>query len=481
MNEEEHVVVPSVGEAFVGEDGTVSVVLSYDIDDAYEPTQDEIAEYAEWMGMKLPEDNEFLYIAREGLKAPLPQYWRPCRTNDDEIYYFNFKTGESTWSHPMDDYYREKFRKVKAEKENLGGGGAAQDNKIAVGLPFAMGKDEGSTLAKASALGKTAGHSAVLSDGARSPGVLSQVLPQPVSAVHGGPRPLDISNRSTSSLSEIGNSNKQIVSEAEKNLEEKIRRECEAVIVEEQKKAESALLERRQNMYRTHEAEMKKLRADHEAKLAALRSSAPLETEEALRERREATEKLTASLSQAKKEMEDLEKQLAQLKEEDVRSLASEVAKAEAAVGAEMEQLVKAVKADSMLLLEKMKGELRAEFELNMAELQKKAQEEARELNEAIEKAHAEEVAAIRQRVLDENTKSQVGGAVGDSLCSEGDEEAKIATIRAKEEEEVAAIRKRSAEEQAELRASMQAKIDELHEELCDLEGRLSSPSTTPR
>ena len=42
---------------------------------------------------------------REGLKAPLPEHWKPCKTTDtDEIYYFNFSSGESTWDHPCDEY-----------------------------------------------------------------------------------------------------------------------------------------------------------------------------------------------------------------------------------------------------------------------------------------------------------------------------------------------------------------------------------------
>ncbi|RNC40969.1 putative glutamic acid-rich protein precursor, partial [Trypanosoma cruzi] len=116
--DDSEVVVPAAGETFVAEDGTVSVVLADTVDDDYEPTQDEIEDFAEWMGMQLPEDKEFLYIAREGLKAPLPKNWRPCRTNEDDIYYFNFRTGESTWNHPMDDFFRQKFLKMKEEKKS---------------------------------------------------------------------------------------------------------------------------------------------------------------------------------------------------------------------------------------------------------------------------------------------------------------------------------------------------------------------------
>ena len=64
---------------------------------------DEIDEYAKWLGMDLVADKDLQWIAREGLKAPLPEHWKPCKTTDtDEIYYFNFSSGESTWDHPCD-------------------------------------------------------------------------------------------------------------------------------------------------------------------------------------------------------------------------------------------------------------------------------------------------------------------------------------------------------------------------------------------
>ena len=50
-----------------------TVVLEEDFDPSYEPTQDEIVEYAEFLGMHLQDDNDLMWIAREGLKAPLPK------------------------------------------------------------------------------------------------------------------------------------------------------------------------------------------------------------------------------------------------------------------------------------------------------------------------------------------------------------------------------------------------------------------------
>lgn len=119
VQRESDVVVPKTGEVFVSEDGVVSKVIDDFVDDSYEPTEEEIREFAEYIGMKLPEDEELLYIARNCLKTPLPKYWKPCQTNDKEIYFFNFKTGESKWEHPMDDIARRTFEKEKERRKAL--------------------------------------------------------------------------------------------------------------------------------------------------------------------------------------------------------------------------------------------------------------------------------------------------------------------------------------------------------------------------
>jgi len=94
-----------------------AVVLTEEIDDDYEPTEQELKEYADWLGMDLEEDKDLLWIARRGLKAPLPHPWKPCQTQEDgEIFYFNFETGESVWDHPCDDYHRNLYERERAKK-----------------------------------------------------------------------------------------------------------------------------------------------------------------------------------------------------------------------------------------------------------------------------------------------------------------------------------------------------------------------------
>ena len=98
-----------------------SVILEEKIDENYEPTEEEILEYAGWLGMNLEKEKDLFWIASEGLKKPLPEDWKPCKSPEGHIYYFNFSTGESVWDHPCDDYYRKLYQDEKKKKEAAGG------------------------------------------------------------------------------------------------------------------------------------------------------------------------------------------------------------------------------------------------------------------------------------------------------------------------------------------------------------------------
>eukprot|EP00698_Gefionella_okellyi_P016006 TRINITY_DN4556_c0_g1_i1.p1 TRINITY_DN4556_c0_g1~~TRINITY_DN4556_c0_g1_i1.p1 ORF type:complete len:1040 (+),score=375.83 TRINITY_DN4556_c0_g1_i1:43-3120(+) len=94
-----------------------SIVLEEDYDESYEPTPEEIEEYAKWLGMDLKVDQDLLWIAREALKAPLPPGWKPCKTGENgDLYYFHFQTGESTWDHPSDDHYKKLYATEKQKQ-----------------------------------------------------------------------------------------------------------------------------------------------------------------------------------------------------------------------------------------------------------------------------------------------------------------------------------------------------------------------------
>jgi centrosomal protein CEP164 len=96
-----------------------SIILEEEIDPNYAPTEEEVIEYAEWLGMDVAKETDLMWIAREGLIAPLPPDWKPCKTVDtEEIYYFNFTSGESIWDHPCDEHYRKLYEQRKGGRTN---------------------------------------------------------------------------------------------------------------------------------------------------------------------------------------------------------------------------------------------------------------------------------------------------------------------------------------------------------------------------
>ena len=90
-------------------------VLDEELDENYEPPEKEILLYAKYLGMDEEEDKKYFYIAKEGLKAPLPGPWKPCRDPQNEVWYYNFDTKEMQQEHPCDDYYRKYFLRTKQD------------------------------------------------------------------------------------------------------------------------------------------------------------------------------------------------------------------------------------------------------------------------------------------------------------------------------------------------------------------------------
>ncbi|XP_040902771.1 centrosomal protein of 164 kDa-like isoform X2 [Toxotes jaculatrix] len=106
------------------------LILEEDYDENYIPSEQEIQEYAKEIGIDPDCEPELLWLAREGIVAPLPHEWKPCQDVTGDIYYFNFSTGQSTWDHPCDEHYR---RLVAQERERTqltaaaGGKGVKKD------------------------------------------------------------------------------------------------------------------------------------------------------------------------------------------------------------------------------------------------------------------------------------------------------------------------------------------------------------------
>ena len=63
---------------------------------------EEIIEYAKYLGFDIPTDNDLLWIAEEGLNAPVSEPWIAQKDHEEYIYYLNTETKEKTYEHPMD-------------------------------------------------------------------------------------------------------------------------------------------------------------------------------------------------------------------------------------------------------------------------------------------------------------------------------------------------------------------------------------------
>lgn len=132
-----------------------SVVLEEHVDSDYEPTEQEILDYSEWLGMDADADKDLMWIARAGLKVPLPAPWKPCTTGEEnDVFYFNFETGESVWDHPCDEFHRLLYKREKARKlgEDFD---EAQLEEVAERLGLPYGPESGDPLDDSGSLGQS--------------------------------------------------------------------------------------------------------------------------------------------------------------------------------------------------------------------------------------------------------------------------------------------------------------------------------------
>eukprot|EP00443_Scrippsiella_acuminata_P079390 CAMPEP_0115471072 /NCGR_PEP_ID=MMETSP0271-20121206/52332_1 /TAXON_ID=71861 /ORGANISM="Scrippsiella trochoidea, Strain CCMP3099" /LENGTH=186 /DNA_ID=CAMNT_0002898241 /DNA_START=37 /DNA_END=594 /DNA_ORIENTATION=+ len=103
-----------------GSDNQPAKVLEESIGEDHEPEEADVLAYAEWLGIDMEVDADLIWIARAGLRAPLPAPWKPCQAGEEgEVFYFNFETGESVWDHPCDDFHRKLFAREHAKKYGM--------------------------------------------------------------------------------------------------------------------------------------------------------------------------------------------------------------------------------------------------------------------------------------------------------------------------------------------------------------------------
>lgn len=100
--------------------------------------------------MDLTEDQDLFHIAREGLKAPLPDVWKPAKNRNGDIYYINLNTKEAQWEHPCDEHYKKVFQDAKKKKSNKVQSKAV--SKFKSSFPAVNSSSSPSTKAKTSGL-----------------------------------------------------------------------------------------------------------------------------------------------------------------------------------------------------------------------------------------------------------------------------------------------------------------------------------------
>ncbi|XP_075028937.1 centrosomal protein of 164 kDa isoform X2 [Calonectris borealis] len=103
------------------------LILEEDYDETYTPSEQEIQDFAREIGIDPEKEPELIWLAREGIVAPLPPEWKPCQDITGDIYYFNFANGQSTWDHPCDGHYRELV--IQERKKLLARGGLKKKDK----------------------------------------------------------------------------------------------------------------------------------------------------------------------------------------------------------------------------------------------------------------------------------------------------------------------------------------------------------------
>jgi len=77
---------------------------------------EELAGFAEHLGLSLPAEQDLMWICKMALNAPVPAGWTPHNDGAGNTYYYNAETGASSWDHPSDPYFRTLLRRCRRLK-----------------------------------------------------------------------------------------------------------------------------------------------------------------------------------------------------------------------------------------------------------------------------------------------------------------------------------------------------------------------------
>uniref|UniRef100_W8BKK9 Centrosomal protein of 164 kDa n=1 Tax=Ceratitis capitata TaxID=7213 RepID=W8BKK9_CERCA len=95
-------------------------VICEEIFDETEPSAEEINDYAMMVGIDPVKEPHLLYLAKEGLMQALPSDWKICYSEEKcGHYYYNLKTKQSQWDHPLDAVYRELVEQARQKNTTI--------------------------------------------------------------------------------------------------------------------------------------------------------------------------------------------------------------------------------------------------------------------------------------------------------------------------------------------------------------------------
>eukprot|EP00854_Cymbomonas_tetramitiformis_P012361 gene12361-14603_t len=90
------------------------------IDDEEEELIEQMAQH---LGLDLHSYPHLRWIAEECLDLEPPEGWSEHTNDDGAVYYHNKRTGETTWSHPMDNHYMMLVKQLTAQHDMENGDG----------------------------------------------------------------------------------------------------------------------------------------------------------------------------------------------------------------------------------------------------------------------------------------------------------------------------------------------------------------------
>ncbi|KAF7251388.1 hypothetical protein EG68_08708 [Paragonimus skrjabini miyazakii] len=88
-----------------------AIILSENCDQS--PNDEEIKLYADSIGIDLHKEPELIWLAKEGISAPVPKGWQVLQDENNQIFYYNSASGQSLWEHPLDAFYRNQVRQAR--------------------------------------------------------------------------------------------------------------------------------------------------------------------------------------------------------------------------------------------------------------------------------------------------------------------------------------------------------------------------------